>query len=196
MDSFEVGGKFGLFDQRVTVNATMFYMDFEDFQLNTFNGIQFIVENLDEVTSRGLELETTALLSEGLTVRGGLTYADTKYGANISNASLAGQQLTNAPEWTVTGAATYERDLNGALLGFLHLNLRYMSSYNTGSDLDVEKLQDSFALVNGRIGIGSINGDWSLELWAKNLFAKNYIQIAFDAPLQGRGTGAGLDSDL
>ena len=189
VDSFEVGGKFGLFDQRVTVNATMFYMDFEDFQLNSFNGIQFIVENLEEVTSRGLELETTALLSEGLTMRGGLTYADTKYGANISNASLAGQQLTNAPEWTVTGAATYERDLNGALLGFLHLNLRYMSSYNTGSDLDVEKLQDSFALVNGRIGIGSINGDWRLELWAKNLFDKDYIQIAFDAPLQGRGTG-------
>ena len=53
VDSFEAGGKFGLFDQRATVNATLFYMDFEDFQLNTFNGIQFIVENLEEVTSRG-----------------------------------------------------------------------------------------------------------------------------------------------
>ena len=104
---------------------------------------------------------------------------------------MAGKQLTNAPKWTITGAATYERDLTGSLHGFLHLNVRYMSSYNTGSDLDIEKLQDGFSIVNGRIGINGIKGAWSLELWAKNLFDKDYIQIAFDAPLQGQGTGPG-----
>ena len=191
VDSFEVGGKFGLFDQRAAFNGALFYMDFKDFQLLTFNGISFVVDNLEKVKSQGFELETTALLSEGLTVQAGLTYADTKYGKNIFNATLAGRQLTNAPEWTVTGVATYEQNLTELLLGFLHLDLRYMSSYNTGSDLDIEKLQDSFVMVNGRIGIGDIDGAWRLELWAKNLFDKDYIQTAFDAPLQGQGTGLG-----
>ena len=66
-----------------------------------------------------------------------------------------------------------------------------MSSYNTGSDLDIEKIQEGFAVMNGRLGIGDIDGSWRFELWGKNLLDKDYIQIAFDAPIQGRGTGAG-----
>ena len=191
VDSFELGGKFGLFDQRATLNATLFYVDLQDFQLVTFTGTGFLVENLEEVIAKGLELETTALLSKALTVRGGVTFADTRYGTEISNAILAGKQLTSAPKWTFTGAATYERDLSDSWRAFAHLDLRYMSSYNTDSDLDVEKIQESFVVFNGRVGLAQLKGEWRLELWAKNLFDQDYIQVAFDAPLQGTGTGPG-----
>ncbi len=191
VDSFELGGKFGLLEKRATLNATVFYMDLQDFQLVTFTGTSFITENIEEVTAKGVELETTARLSNEMTMRGGVTYSDTKYGMNISNENLAGRQLTNAPKWSFTGAATYERNLNNSWRAFAHLDLRYMSSYNTGSDLDVEKLQESFAVFNGRIGLAQLNNNWGIELWAKNLFDKDHIQIAFDAPLQGSGTGPG-----
>lgn len=191
VDSFELGGKFGLLEKRATLNATVFYMDLQDFQLVTFTGTSFITENIEEVTAKGIELETTARLSNQMTMRGGVTYSDTKYGMNISNENLAGRQLTNAPKWSFTGAATYERNLNNSWRAFAHLDLRYMSSYNTGSDLDVEKLQESFAVFNGRIGLAQLNNNWGIELWAKNLFDKDHIQIAFDAPLQGSGTGPG-----
>ena len=191
VDSFEFGGKFGLLDQRATFNAGLFYVDLKDFQLITFTGTNFITENIEKVVAKGIELETTALLSNGLMVRGGVTYADTKYGSDISNENLAGRQLTNAPKWTFTGAVTYELNLSDSWRAFAHLDMRYMSSYNTGSDLDVEKLQESFAVFNGRIGLAQLKGDWQLELWAKNLFDKDHIQVAFDAPLQGSGTGPG-----
>ena len=191
VDSFELGSKFGILQKRATINATLFYTDLQDFQLVTFNGTSFIIENIEEVASKGVELETTALLSNELTMRGGVTYADTRYGMNISNENLAGRQLTNAPKWSFTGAATYERNLNNSWQAFAHLDLRYMSSYSTGSDLDVEKMQESFAVFNGRIGLVQLNDDWGVELWAKNLFDKDYIQNAFDAPLQGSGTGPG-----
>ena len=191
VDSFELGGKFGLPEKRATINATLFYTDLRDFQLVTFNGTSFIIENIEEVASKGIELETTALMSNELTMRGGVTYADTRYGMNISNENLAGRQLTNAPKWSFTVAATYERNLNNSWRAFAHLDLRYKSSYSTGSDLDVEKTQEGFAVFNGRIGLVQLNDDWGVELWAKNLFDKDYIQNAFDAPLQGSGTGPG-----
>ena len=191
VDSFEVGGKFGLFGQKTIFNTTLFYMNFKNFQLITFTGIQFVAANLEKVKSRGIEMETTALVTEGLTVNAGLTYADTQYGKSISNATLAGNQLTNAPEWTLTGAATYEKGITRKLMGFIHFDVRYMSSYNTGSDLDIEKIQEGFAVMNGRVGIGDVDGSWRFELWGKNLLDKDYIQIAFDAPIQGRGTGPG-----
>lgn len=191
VDSFELGGKFGLLDQRATFNATLFYVDLQDFQLVTFTGTGFLVENLEEVVAKGVELETTALLSNTLTVRGGMTYADTRYGTDVSNETLAGQQLANAPKWTFTGAATYERNMSDSWQAFAHLDLRYMSSYNTGSDLDVEKIQESFMVFNGRIGLAQLKGGFRIDLWAKNLFDQDYIQVAFDAPLQGSGTGPG-----
>ena len=39
-------------------------------------------------------------------------------------------------------------------------------------------------LVNGRIGVGDKDDRWAVELWANNLFDKNYYQVAFNGPFQ------------
>ena len=67
-----------------------------------------------------------------------------------------------------------------------------MSGFNTGSDLDLEKFQDSFMVVNARVGIRGRNNSWSLEFWAQNLFDEDFMQVAFDAPVQGSGTERGV----
>ncbi|MEF9979696.1 MAG: hypothetical protein RR834_14530, partial [Thermomonas sp.] len=59
--------------------------------------------------------------------------------------------------------------------------------YNTGSDLDAEKLQDAYAVVNARIGIGSRDRKWQLELWGTNILDEDYVQVGFDGPLQAPG---------
>ena len=59
-----------------------------------------------------------------------------------------------------------------------------MGEYNTGSDLDVEKHQDAYTLVNARVGIGSSNNRWMVEAWATNLGDAEYVQVGFDGPLQ------------
>ena len=43
---------------------------------------------------------------------------------------------------------------------------------------------------NGRIGIGPNDKRWQLELWDRNLFDREYLQVAIDGPLQGSGSGA------
>jgi hypothetical protein len=69
--------------------------------------------------------------------------------------------------------------------GLIYADVRYMSQFNTGSDLDIEKTQDAFTVVNGRIGLEGPGDRWGIELWAQNLFDKTYKQVAFDAPIQG-----------
>jgi len=69
-----------------------------------------------------------------------------------------------------------------------------MSRFNTGSDLDIEKTQDGFAVFNGRVGVHGPEDAWALELWGQNLFNKHFIQVAFDAPLQGTGTTRGVQA--
>jgi len=70
------------------------------------------------------------------------------------------------------------------------LAAKYSSSYNTGSDLAPTKVQPDYWLVDGRVAIGT--DTWTVELWGKNLFDRDYRQVAFGAPFQGGTTGAFL----
>jgi outer membrane receptor protein involved in Fe transport len=82
-NSYEVGIKGVYLDGRARINVAGFWTDFEDFQLNTFNGLGFIITNVDEVRSRGFELEALLAPADGVTVNFGVTYADTRYGKGI-----------------------------------------------------------------------------------------------------------------
>lgn len=186
VDSWELGAKGYLLEDTLQVSATYFFSKFDDFQLNTFTGTNFIVSNLEEVESRGIELEATWKPLDRLVIQSGVTYADARYddGLAAPNTALSDKRITNAPHWIVTAAATWEQPLTDAWNGIVHLNYRFMSDYNTGSDLDALKKQPSFALWNGRLGLRSADQRWEIDLWAQNLFDQDYRQVVIGSPLQ------------
>jgi iron complex outermembrane recepter protein len=206
VDAYELGAKYST--SFFSVNAALFYQKFTNFQLNTFNGINFIVANLPEVKSKGVELEVFASPVDGLLIGGGFTLADSKYGDDLTTPltgaafappsaanpaggalfRLPGARLTNAPLYTLSFNAGYTGDLaDTGMQYFINGDMRYQSELNSGSDLDIEKTQEGYALVNGRIGIKNADDLWSVELWVRNLFDKDATQVNFDAPLQGSG---------
>ena len=79
-----------------------------------------------------------------------------------------------------------------SLVARFNIAAKYASEYNTGSDLDPQKLQEAYTVVNARIGLGSRDRSWMLELWAQNLTDEEYIQVGFDAPLQAGSWNAFL----
>jgi len=156
------------------------------------------------VRSRGIELEIFARPMQDLSVNFGTSYTNARYRRNLVGADgeptsaqlfqLPGRRISNSAGWTSTGAVTWTPPLGGSgMRGLVYLDARYMSDYNTGSDLDIEKEQDGYTVVNGRIGLHGANDAWAVELWARNLFDKDYTQVAFDAPLQGSGTTRGVE---
>jgi outer membrane receptor protein involved in Fe transport len=191
VDAWEIGSKTTLFEI-VTVNVAAFYEEFDDFQLNSFTGTGFTVSNLPQVTSKGVELEWLAEVAEGLRLQGGAAYTNARYDDDSGTpAELRSQRLTNAPFWVVTAAASYERPLADDLTGFVNGNFRFNTDHNTGSDLDIEKEQRSYAVVDAGIGFRTNDNRWVVEAWGRNVFDREYAQVVFDAPLQGTGTGPG-----
>ncbi|WKZ11916.1 MAG: TonB-dependent receptor [Gammaproteobacteria bacterium] len=191
VDAYEIGSKTTL-REIITVNVAAFYQEFDDFQLNSFTGTGFTVSNLPEVTSKGVELEWAAAIADGLTLNGGATYTNASYGNDAKTpAALRGRRLTNAPFWVVTAAASYEQPITAMLTGFVNGGFRFNTDMNTGSDLDVEKEQASYAVVDAAIGFRTDDDHWVVELWGRNIFDRDYAQVVFDAPLQGQGTGPG-----
>ncbi len=197
VDSYELGLKSTLFDGSMLFNVTAFSQTFSDFQLNTFLGTAFVVESIPEVTTTGIDIDTIWFTPvDGLSFQGGVTYAQTEYSdftaADLNNPArfgplslLPGNTMSFAPEWSATGAVTYEREIGGNLMAGFNLSAKYTSEYNTKSDLLPAGVQEAMTLMNGRISLGSVDERWTVELWGQNLTDEEYYQVVFNAPLQG-----------
>ncbi|MCL1633255.1 TonB-dependent receptor [Luteimonas sp. SX5] len=194
VDSYELGTKTTWLGGNLLLNGSLFYQKYEDFQLNSFLGTSFVVRSIPEVISKGVDTELLWQANKGLLLQGGLMYADTRYGDEAPTADfvapagnlykLPGSQVSFAPYWSATAAVTYEWEFANSLMARFNLGAKYMSDYNTGSDLDPEKMQDAYTIVNARVGFGASNKRWMVELWALNLTDEEYAQVGFDAPLQ------------
>lgn len=197
VDSYEAGVKMTLVNRTLLLNATYFDQTFNDFQLNTFLGTAFVVESIPELTSRGIDADMLWFTPvEGLSLSGGVTYTNTEYGnftaADLTNPGnfpqlslLPGARASFAPEWSLSASVNYDRSIGNGLRAGFSLAGKYMSEYNTGSDLLPWKMQDAFTTLNGRISFGAEDDSWTVDVWAQNLTDEEYLQVAYNGPLQG-----------
>ncbi|MBN8815153.1 MAG: TonB-dependent receptor [Sphingomonas sp.] len=229
--AFEIGLKYS--SRGFSLNVAAFRQLFSNFQLNTFNGSVFLVQNIDAcssslggadmdtssatgactgkvipgVKSQGVELEAVLNPTRYLTVNAGFTYADTSYRKNLVGNSagapldaalrmLPGDNLSNAPETVTTMGVSWTPPIGGTGLSALfYVDGRLTSDYNTGSDLFPQKEQDSFFVMNARVGLRGADSRWSLEFWAQNVLNAKYTQVAFSSPFQAGGANATFTPD-
>ncbi len=199
VDAYEIGAKTAWFDRRMTLNGALFWQRYYDHQLNAFTGTQFVEFTVPHATARGVELEAAGNLGGGLTLNGGVTYANTYYPNNASNRAslqapgsnlylLPGQPLSYAPLWSAVLGGNYEHPLFGKLVGTASFDVKYTSKYQVGSDEDPTKLQPGYWLADASIGVATADKRLSLQVFATNLFNQQYKQAAFDGVVQTLST--------
>ncbi|MET0536280.1 MAG: TonB-dependent receptor, partial [Steroidobacter sp.] len=193
VDSYELGVKTNLASNSLLLNGAVFYQDYQDFQLNTFTGIQFVVRSLPQVVSQGVDLDLLWFTPlEQLSFQGGVTYAETEikdFGTTLGesgvfSAARENDRLSFAPKLSASLSATFEQPVGSNLLIRANIGAKYLSEYNTGSNLDPAKIQDAYTIVNARVGFGAQDEKWMIEAWSQNLTDEEYVQVIFDAPAQ------------
>jgi len=176
VQSVELGLKSEFFDRRLVVNAALFRQDLEDFQVNVFDGVNFLIGNLGDVENRGGELEVSLTPVDGLTANFGVTYAETEED---------GVQIPFAPEWVATGAISYRRAMSDSVDLVVNANARYMDDQVLGGDNDPIKTQEAYTLVNGRIGLDFKRYGLQASLFGRNVFDEEYALVITNAVFQG-----------
>ncbi len=192
-DAYELGMKSTIFGGSTTFNVTGFYQQIHDFQLNAFNGFNFITRNVPEAISQGVEIEMSARPTDGLTINGGLVYTDATFDSTVvfntldpvPNTVSTGDPLAQAPEWVATAAIAYEMPLGGDLRALFYVDGRYNSEYRVQT-LNRQAVTDNqaFTVFNGRVGIGPENERWAVEIFGQNLTDEFYHVGGFAPPLQ------------
>lgn len=202
-DSFELGLRSTLWDQRLQFNATLFYTEYSDFQAQnttiTPEG-EFInkLRNVGELETSGLELESVALLSENLRVNMGLTYLDTEIiefegapcypgqteaeGCVNDIQDLDGSSLPNAPEWKYYVAANYTMPLGDLPFdGFVDLSYNWQDETHFGLSDGPIGSQDSYGIANLSVGIMEKDaGRYQVTLFVNNIADESYRNAIAD----------------
>ncbi|MGH7822112.1 MAG: TonB-dependent receptor, partial [Candidatus Binatia bacterium] len=215
VDSWEAGTKTRLLGGTAELNLGLFWMMMEDFQLFTvaaLPGEQIPVSrviNVGELQARGVEVDSTWLPTDWLTLRGALGFNDTKYlefpfgtcfgdrpntdGDEDARCDLAGRPLEQTPHWEISFTPgvrlplTSIPGLEGVLPSFLEqvdlthgFGVQYTDNRYLHDSDDPRTRQPSFFLLDASIGFAHPTQGWSVQFRAENLTDERYHNTAFE----------------
>ena len=216
--NYELGWKSSWQDRRLQFNGTLYYVDYDDFQSQAFDGSTIKVTNAGSMESYGAELELVFIPAADLMAGVAAGYNQAEYqdfdngqctvnqtfekyyieeGAQFGapglfstcSQDLAGEDLDNAPTWTVSSYFQYTHSLSDNLLGIVRAEHNYIDSFYLDQDLDPTLENDAVNLVNLRFTLTNIENTWEAALWGQNLLDEDYYAFGIDIPVLGGFAG-------
>jgi iron complex outermembrane receptor protein len=201
VEAFEIGAKMELLAGAATLNVAVFSSEFDDLQVSTFEGVNFVVGNAAKATTRGVELDGRWRVSEHLTLGGAVSFLDAEYDAfpgaacyaNQSVAAgcinraqdLSGGDLQFAPEVTANLNAQYTVPVGNSMEFIAQLDVNYTDDILLANDNDPHpaQTQESFTKIDARIFLAGSSGSWRVGLIGRNLTDEITLPWANDLPI-------------
>lgn len=176
--NYEVGFKSLLFDHRARFNVAVFYVDYQDLQVQQFVGTAQQVTNAAKAEIKGVELELSARLIEHLTLDLGAAYINAEFAdfpnATGAGANYAGNKLASAPDYTGSVALEYTHAVATDANIFVRGEWTYRGNQYFQADNAPFTQQEGYSLFNGRVGIDLSDGKYRLSIFGNNLDDKIY----------------------
>jgi iron complex outermembrane recepter protein len=202
LTDYEGGVKMELFDHKLRLNFDGFYYNYKDLQQTQFEGTTSVITNAAAAKVYGLENEIEAVLTNQLSLKGGIAWMHSEY-TNFKNApsnplgpdgigaavpggvDATGNQLIEAPELTADIGLDYKKAFPYGTLG-----ASAIYAYNSGYFFEVDNRlhQPDYSLVNGELSWLFPDNRVQLRLYATNLTNRLYyskLDSAAGAPDQG-----------
>lgn len=175
--NFELGLKSNWLDNRITLNAAIFNIKWNDAQLGSETAIGFvpIIVNAGEAQSQGLELSTNVKFNKHLTAFTNYSYTDATISnqpnANILPEVSKGDRLPGSPREQFSLGVQYTTNLSKQLLLNLHYGLTYQSDiYSSIGLANNGEIIPSYNLHNLSASLSKKH--WQTSVYVNNLFNK------------------------
>jgi iron complex outermembrane receptor protein len=178
--SVEGGVKTAWAGERVTANASVFWIDWTDLQTNVPNPQapgEFYIANIGGASSSGVEVEVNARVRRGVDVFGSVGYTHARFdeGSTSSGAPVGGNTIPNTPDYTGSIGVQLSHDVRQGVSLYGRAEGVFTGAFMY-DDFNLEG-QDAYSLANFRAGLRS---RWVfVEAWVRNAFDTHYIPIAF-----------------
>jgi iron complex outermembrane receptor protein len=165
---------------RVTANAAVFRINWDDLQLNLPDPVvpaQFFIANVGGAESTGVEMELRARVQPGVDVFGAVGYTRARFteGSVSSGVSVAGNRVPNTPDYTAMFGSQLSRPLGSGLTLFGGADITFFGAF-AYDDLNMAE-QGAYSLANLRAGVRGRR--LTVEAWMRNAFDTHYVPVAF-----------------
>ena len=204
-DALELGTKLSLAEGRAELNLTLFYAEYDDLQVSTYDGVLgYNVSNAARAVSRGLEADGRWLAMDRLLLNGAFAWTDFEFrdfqgqcwfgrapdAADGINCDYAGQTNLLIPKYSGTLSATWFDEFENGMGLDATLDVLYSDDYLLTPTLDPRFVQESHVRLNGRLALTLPGGEWEIALVGKNLTDEVIVNFGNYVPLAGQSFGA------
>jgi iron complex outermembrane receptor protein len=179
--ALEAGLKNKLFDNRLLLNVTGFVYWYQDLQVSQLFEAQNFVENAADARIWGIELESTWIPIDALTLQAQVSFLDTEYtdyedcldAKDLSTQDCTGNDLSRSPEFSGSLTGTYEFDLErfGSVTPYAQVYVSdevFFRPTNEPADT-----QNAYYLLNFRLMWKSEGGRLGLDFFIDNALDKD-----------------------
>ena len=168
---------------KAAMNAAVFFIDWDDLQLNVPNPFvpgQFYIANVGGAKSRGVEFDLTARPIESLDLFAAVGFTNAKFAAGTMAAGIAvdDNDVPYTPDYTATFGGQVTRAITSAISGFGRAEVVMSGAFSY--DESNMQGQDAYSLVNLRAGARARR--LFADVWVRNAFDTRYIPIAIPYP--------------
>lgn len=205
-ESIELGvkGEWG----PVQMKFAIYDVTYDDFQEQSFAGTGFNLQNAGKLSTQGFEAEVLWRPTDSTEIQANYSRNEGEYdefeagtcwdtfvfhsglpdpgsGGDIDAevCDRTGFEIPYNPEDRLFLALTQEVDLGANTSMFIRGEYSYKSSQFTDGDLDPFTLQDSFEIVNVRLGFNFDRIGSTLTLWGRNITDERWFHGSFDQPI-------------
>ncbi len=164
--NYTIGEKAKLAGGRITLNASAYYIDWQDVQTRLrLDCSYFFTDNKGKINSKGLELETMFKATPELTLSASGSYNDSKANGDIPTVgAFDGDRTPYFPKFTATAQVFYDRPIGE---GTLHLQFGYQHQSNQHTTFN----NFSTALVGGVLTKTGANSNYAVIPAQNNISA-------------------------
>lgn len=201
VDSYELGMKGDFAEDRLRINASIFYTDYSGQQVTTQvpnltnTGVVSFVDNVGDSRIKGAEIEATAVLASDLVANLSLGYIDARFKeflifdlASRTYVDVADlRRFQNTPKWNGNLSLTYTRDLReGGSLVFVPA-ISFRSPVNLFETPVPAIDQGANQLVDVGVTWMSADETYRVGLYGRNLTDARYRTGGYNFPSIGFG---------
>lgn len=182
--NYELGVKGEYFDRRLRTNVALFYSDYNDLQLQSFDLNGLPTTSTADARSKGVEVDISAQVTPGFTLRGGLSWTDPTYKHYISQQpgfsdpahtfDMSGKRLAGMP--TRDANLMFDYLLPIGTRGALDFQLNLVYSGNVRTEYGSTLWADSYTKADARVTWQPRNSSWKVAGWVKNLTDELYYR--------------------
>lgn len=165
-------------DDRLSLNANLFYTRYEDQQVEIRPDPKIpgyrIISNAATSRAWGFEIEPSMEVTDQFTAFASIGYLNTKF-IDFKHAALRGPQdgksFPEAPEWNFSFGGRYEFE-NGV---FVSADGKYTTSYNSRFGTNGMYKIDPRLILNAQVGFQKNN--WEVTAFVENLTDEKYFTL-------------------